>query len=86
MRSDSWGRGPFCWFKGGNEPGSFGCCCDGGGPLGKRPEFMAGEKVGEAREPFQTLRLGKRLLLRSIETIDGTADERRVIGKDVPRA
>jgi hypothetical protein len=32
-------------------------CCGGGGPFGKRPEFKAGEKVGEAREPFQALRL-----------------------------
>jgi hypothetical protein len=36
---------------------SLGCCWGGGGPFGKRPEFMAGEKVGEAREPVQALRL-----------------------------
>ena len=69
MRSVSWGRAPFCWFKGGNEPVSLGCCCEGGGPFGRRPEFMAGEKVGEAREPVvQALRLKKRLPLRSMRT------------------
>ena len=75
MRSGSWGRAPFCWFKGGNEPVSLGCCCD----VGKRPEFMAGEKVGEAREPFQAVRLGKRLLLRSMGAGQRVGDERRVI-------
>ena len=59
---------------------SFGCCCDGGGPLGKRPEFMAGEKVGEAREPvFHALRLRKQLSLRSMGTGNGARDERRAI-------
>jgi len=47
-------------------------CCDGGGPFGKRPEFKAGEKVGEAREPVvQTLRL-RGFTLRSMETSDRT--------------
>lgn len=45
-------------------------CCDGGGPFGKRPEFKAGENVGEAREPVQALRL-RYLTLRSKETGGG---------------
>ena len=59
---------------------SFGCCCDGGGPLGKRFGFTAGEKVGEAREPAQALRLRRGLWLRSMGTGDGARDEREVIG------
>lgn len=47
----------------------------------RRSEFMAGEKVGEAREPVQTLRLMKQLPLRSMETSDGAGDERKVIGQ-----
>ena len=55
-------------------------CCDGGGPFGKRPEFEAGEKVGEAREPVaQTLRLGRRVTLRSTYTGDRVGDEGRII-------
>ena len=57
-------------------------CCGGGGPFGKRLEFKAGEKVGEAREPAdQALRLGKRVTLRSMETGDSAGDERRIIGQ-----
>ena len=40
-------------------------CCDGGGPFGKRLEFKAGEKVGDAREPFQAGRL-RRFVLRDL--------------------
>ena len=56
-------------------------CCGGGGPFGKRPGFRAGEKVGEAREPVQALRLRKRFTLRSVETHDWVGDERRAIGQ-----
>lgn len=61
-------------------------CCDGGGPFGKRPEFMAGENVGEAREPVQALRLRKEFTSRSVENGGGVKDERRALAKDVPRA
>ena len=81
MRSDSWVRAPFCWFKGGNGPVSFGCCCGGGGPLGKRPGFIAGEKVGEARAfVVQALRLRRPLSLGSMGAGDGVEDEKKVIG------
>lgn len=45
--------------------------------MGKRPEFMPGEKVGEAREPFQALRLSKRLSLRSVGTSNVARDAGR---------
>jgi hypothetical protein len=61
-------------------PVSLGCCA-GGGPFGKRPEFKPGEKVGEAREPFQAGRLRKRFALRSMETRNRAEDERRAIGQ-----
>ena len=51
MRPGSWGRALFRWFKGGNEPVTLGCCRD----VGKRPEFMVGEKVGGARELVQAV-------------------------------
>ena len=56
-------------------------CCGGGGPFGKRPGFMAGEKVGEAREPVQALRLGKRCTLRSMEARHSTGNEGGVVGR-----
>ena len=56
-------------------------CCDGGGPFGKRPEFKAGEKVGEAREPVvQALRL-REFTLRSMKTSDRAGSARRIIGQ-----
>ena len=51
MRSVSWGRAPFRWFKGENEPVSLGSCCEGGGPFGKRPDLIPGEGAREWGEP-----------------------------------
>jgi len=56
-------------------------CCGGGGPFGKRPGFMAGEKVGEAREPVQALRLGKRCTMRSMETRHQAGNEGGVVSQ-----
>ena len=76
MRSVSWGRATLCSFKGENEPVSLGGCCEGGGPFGKRPDFMADEGAwegGESRSGEGWLM--ERLPLKSMRT----AGERRGI-------
>ena len=50
--------------------------------MGKRPEFIAGEKIGEAREPvIHAGRLRGQLSLRSMGTGNGVRDKRKVINQ-----